>query len=272
MITKLCETTLTGGHHYNIAMLTLGLGCIGIGRKWGVTESAVPSGSEAVEFLHKAYELGIRYFDTAPAYGYSEERLGKFYAELSKEEQPSVTIATKLGEFWNFETSTAYRDFSYEKLKESIDSSLKLLGRIDILQLHGFTKEVWEKNKNDITRSFEYARSLGVKQVGASISNPNGAAIVFSKDDWTVIQFPHNILRPYDQNVIKEAQQKKKNIVINRPFAMGEIAAQNSEEAKRKAYSFVVKDIKDGVMLTGTKSVQHLKENLSLFEKALSLK
>ena len=53
---------------------------------------------------------------------------------------------------------------------------------------------------------------------------------------------------------------------------MGEIAAQNSEEAKRKAYSFVVKDIKDGVMLTGTKSVQHLKENLSLFEKALSLK
>lgn len=246
-------------------MVTLGLGCIGIGRKWGAVESNVPTEQEAVAFLHEAYTLGIRYFDTAPAYGYSEERLGKFYKKLTPEQQSTVTIATKLGEFWNFETGTPYRDFTYEKLQQSLDNSFKLLGRIDILQIHGFTKEIWEKNNLDLEKSFEYAKTLGVKQFGASLSNPDGAQIVFEKNNWNVLQFPHNILRPYDSKIIEEAISKHKFLVINRPFAMGEVTQQSVEDAKHKAYQFVLKDIKEGVVLTGTKSIQHLKENISLF-------
>lgn len=54
----------------------LGLGLTGIGRVWGAASKPVPSESEARALLEKAFELGIQVYDTAPAYGLSERRLG----------------------------------------------------------------------------------------------------------------------------------------------------------------------------------------------------
>ncbi|MBK9983475.1 MAG: aldo/keto reductase [Saprospiraceae bacterium] len=51
--------------------------------------------SAALQNLHVAYEMGIRYFDTAPIYGYgwSEKILGTF----SIDKRDSLFIATKIG-------------------------------------------------------------------------------------------------------------------------------------------------------------------------------
>jgi aryl-alcohol dehydrogenase-like predicted oxidoreductase len=78
--------------------VALGCGLIGIGRPWGFVASEVPTEEEAFSFLQHAFELGIRYFDTAPSCAYSEARLGSFLCKLTREQRQEVVIATKFGE------------------------------------------------------------------------------------------------------------------------------------------------------------------------------
>lgn len=249
-------------------MVTLGLGTISIGRVWGVTQTPVPSEEEAVSLLSTAYDLGISYFDTAPAYGLSEERLGTWLKKLSKADRSRITVATKFGEYWDFQKNEPYRDFGFLKIRESIERSFDLLGSIDIMQVHGFTKKVWDDNARDIIKGFVYAEQRGVRNVGMSLSNEDAAGVVLSNPDYSVIQFPHNIFHPYNKKIIQEAVRREKHIVINRPFAMGEIAELERKTAMSEAYRFIMKDIPNGVILTGTKSVKHLKENIHLFQKS----
>ena len=52
--------------------------------------------SEAVATISRAFELGVRYFDTAPYYGFgrSERRYGKALAEVRRDD---FAISTKVG-------------------------------------------------------------------------------------------------------------------------------------------------------------------------------
>src|SRR4051795_3013288 len=92
----------------------LALGTIGIGKPWGFANSVVPPESQALELLERAFTLGIRYFDTAPSYGISEERLGRFLCGLSAEERGSVRVATKFGEHWDAAAGEPFVDHSYD--------------------------------------------------------------------------------------------------------------------------------------------------------------
>ena len=83
--------------------LRFGLGLIGIGKPWGYANPEVPDESRARELLERARTLGVRYFDTAPSYGVSEERLGRFLASLSAADRGQLEIATKFGEHWDVE-------------------------------------------------------------------------------------------------------------------------------------------------------------------------
>ena len=78
----------------------LGLGLIGIGKPWGHTPAPVPSEREAIALLESAFDVGIRYFDTAPSYGdgVSERRLGRFLKRMPAGQRSQVTVATKFGE------------------------------------------------------------------------------------------------------------------------------------------------------------------------------
>src|SRR5579859_5038385 len=116
--------------------LSLGCGLIRIGRVWGVSQQSVPSEKEAHIFLEKAYSLGVRFFDTAPSYGLSEARLGKFLRKLSPKERKTIIVATKFGEHWNVEKQEAFVDHSYDALVKSLEKSFELLGKVDVLQLH----------------------------------------------------------------------------------------------------------------------------------------
>ena len=129
-------------------------------------------------FLEHAVELGIRYFDTAPSYGLSEERLGRFLRTLPESIRRELTIATKFGEHWNRGASQPYVDHSYDALRRSLDQSLAHLGRVDVLQLHKTSPEVLESG--DLARAWEYARSLGITRLGASVSDLESAALAIA--------------------------------------------------------------------------------------------
>lgn len=129
----------------------LGFGGAAIGNLY-----APVSDEEAYAAVHTAVLLGVRYFDTAPHYGFglSEKRLGEILAILDP--QQDLIISTKIGrklvpvspadlDFMlprqGFVTPEPYRsefDYSYDCALRTYESSLRRLQRerIDLLLVH----------------------------------------------------------------------------------------------------------------------------------------
>jgi D-threo-aldose 1-dehydrogenase len=129
-----------------IALSSMGLGCAQLG---GLYQAM--SDQEAFAIVDAAWNLGIRYFDTAPYYGYtlSERRLG---AALRGRSRGSYAISTKVGRLMlpdaevqpgenGWAEPLPFRphfDYSYEGIKRSHEDSLQRLGldHVDILYVH----------------------------------------------------------------------------------------------------------------------------------------
>ena len=78
--------------------------------------------------VHRALDLGINYFDTAPGYGNSEEVLGKALRDVSK----PIVLSTKIGGRQGCDLKDP------ASIRASVEESLRLLGRdhADILIIH----------------------------------------------------------------------------------------------------------------------------------------
>src|SRR5471030_1507449 len=129
-----------------IALSSLGLGCAQLG---GLYQAV--SDSEARAIVDAAWELGIRYFDTAPYYGYtlSEHRLGTALRECPRD---SFVASTKVGRLMRPDAGVPrgesgwaqplplrpHFDYSYDGVMRSHQDSLQRLGmdRVDILYVH----------------------------------------------------------------------------------------------------------------------------------------
>jgi len=249
----------------------LGAGLIGIGREWGHVKTAIPTEREAIDFLNEAYRLGIRFFDTAPSYGSSEIRLGKFIRTLTPTQRSEVTVATKFGEHWDDTKHEPYTDHSYQALTDSIDQSISRIGIPDVLLLHKTSPEVLRSE--DLRKALDYAVENGIKQFGASVSDPESAQIVLEDPTYSYIQVPYNTSKTDFSDVIDEAHTNGKIVVVNRPFNMGASVYEpvlGGDDPQTAAYRFVIQKLHNGdVALTGTKSLQHLRENMETFRAAL---
>lgn len=249
----------------------LGVGLIGIGRKWGHRETPIPSEEQAIAYLSHVYQKGITFFDTAPAYGSSEERLGKFLQTLSPEQRNGITVATKFGEHWDEDRGEAYADHSFPKLRASIDQSIARLGRIDLLQVHKTTPEVLRRS--ELAEAILYARKQGIKNFGASVSDSESAQMVCESDVFSSMQFPFNESNQTFLETIASAHERGKLVVINRPFNMGGVLYEKAqslspEQQRVHAYKFILDRLPtNGIILTGTKSPEHLDENIEAFSK-----
>lgn len=251
--------------------MELGLGLISIGRQWGHVERPIPSVEQVNDLLDTAVKLGIRYFDTAPAYGMSEERFGNFLKTLTPGQLQDVIVATKCGEHWNDNTSTTHVDHSYEALCKSIDQSLARLSKIDILQIHKATPQVLA---DDGTRqALEYAKSKGVTSSGVSVSDPETAKIAVTDPLFSLLQFPFNQSYRVMEDIFTSAWKAGKSIFVNRPLGMGSLMYDKDghfkgEVALIEAYRVIVSQQFRGAVLSGASSAEHLEQNLRAYQKA----
>ncbi len=146
--------------HTGLQVTRLGLGLAPIGGLYTSVGDA-----QALATLDRAWEQGLRLFDTAPLYGsgLSERRAG---LALSRRPRDEFVLSTKVGrllvsggtdepEIWpEAQSDLGPRfDFSYDGVMRSFEASLERLGlsRIDILHLH------------DPDDHFEQALSGGLK-------------------------------------------------------------------------------------------------------------
>ncbi|WP_261512246.1 aldo/keto reductase [Chryseobacterium paludis] len=129
----------------------LGLGGVAIG-----TAFAAITDDEAHNILQKAWDLGIRYYDTSPWYGLtkSERRFGKF---LQDKDRNDFVFSTKVGRLfkevpesevpptmWKKPLNYDFKhDYTADAIKRSIDDSLERTGldRIDIVYIHDLSED-----------------------------------------------------------------------------------------------------------------------------------
>lgn len=108
----------------------LGLGCMGLTFGYGPAVSE----QDAIALIHRAYDLGITFFDTAEAYsqGLNEEFLGKAVKSFRND----VVIATKFG-FLDGDASKGV-DSRPERIRTVVENSLRYLQTdvIDLLYQH----------------------------------------------------------------------------------------------------------------------------------------
>ena len=244
--------------------IRFGLGLIGIGKPWGHVPGTVPSDADARRLLDFAFEAGIRYFDSAPSYGCAEQRLGEFLRSLTAEERASVTVATKFGEHWDSAPGRPFVDHSYAALARSLEASIGALRSIDVLQLHKTTPEVLRSD--DLHRAWELAREQGINVLGASVSDLESARVACADGAYQMLQMPFNLRNRKFDAVFAKTEASGMWVATNRPYAMGELVESGASLVG--AFEFVAVRLPRGVVLSGTKSVEHLRENLRAFEEA----
>jgi len=117
----------------------VGFGGGGIGEVWGATTRG-----EAVRAVHRALDLGINYFDVAPAYGdgKAEEALGTALQGRTE----NVIIGTKV------RISAEDIENVAGAVKRSMETSLRLLKRdsVDILHVHNRFTETRGETPNSL--------------------------------------------------------------------------------------------------------------------------
>lgn len=169
----------------DVEVTRLGLGTAPLGGLFTPVSEEV-----AQQTVEHAYGLGVRFFDTAPLYGYgsSEARLGSI---LSKKPRESFVVATKVGRLLRDATADSHGydidrtqihkgepffkgtgqnvpifDFSYDGAMRSLEESLERLDldRVDIAYVHD-PDDHMDEAINGSYRALEHLRDQGV--VGA---------------------------------------------------------------------------------------------------------
>ena len=139
------------------------------------------SKEDAVKILRKAYEGGIRFFDTARAYTDSEEKLGLALSDVRE----NIFISTKLARF------------TVEDFWRDLETSLRLL-RTDYVDIYQFHNPTFVPRPGDGTGLYEAmleAKKQGkIRFIGITNHRLNVAHEAIDSGLYATLQFPFSYL------------------------------------------------------------------------------
>ncbi|PWG06195.1 aldo/keto reductase [Polaribacter aquimarinus] len=202
---------------------------------------------ESFQVLEDAYNLGIRYFDTAPGYGLAEELLLEW---LQTKDDDSIEVATKWGYTYtaNFDANAKVhevKEHSLAKLKEQWKFSKQLLPYFKVYQIHSTTLETGvlenEGVLNELVRlKKEHNLKIGITTTGTNqVEVIKKALTVFVDGEplFDVFQVTYNFLDQSLLEIIDELQQQNKSIVIKEALANGRVFSNKNYPHYEKMYS-----------------------------------
>lgn len=146
----------------------LGLGCMGLTWAYGKTDAA-----ESMRVLHRAFDLGINFLDTAEVYGpfTNEELIGRAIKSISRDK---LILATKFGFDITNDKKITGLNSNPAHIKKSIEGSLKRLGTdyIDLYYQHRLDvstpiEEVMHALANLVTEG--KIKYIGLSEVGPTV-------------------------------------------------------------------------------------------------------
>lgn len=244
----------------DISISRLGLGTVKFGRNQQVhypEAFELPTDKAISDLLARAADYGINLLDTAPAYGSSEERLGKFL----KTERNNWVISTKVGE--EFTDQGSYFDFSTTGVKKSIERSLKRLNTdyLDIVLVHsnGEDKKIIEEHEIFLTLA-DLKRDGLIRAYGMSTKTVEGGILALENSDVAMVM--HNPIYTEEKAVIHYAHQHNKGIFIKKAFASGHLQKIQGDDPVMEAMKCIFQEPGVTSIILGTLNPEHLHHNV----------
>ncbi|MFO7604408.1 MAG: aldo/keto reductase [Gammaproteobacteria bacterium] len=249
-----------------IQVSPLGLGTVKIGRDQQVkypTGFTIPDDAAVRALLGLAWELGINFIDTAPAYGTSEQRLG----QLLPKGQDWV-IVSKVGEI--FEQGESRFDFSAAHTRMSVERSLQRLGRevIDIILVHSDGNDRHIIEQETVLEELARLKQAGlIRAYGMSTKTVEGGLWTVEHTD--VVMATCNLSDDHDLPVIARAQALNKGVIIKKGLQSGHAHSTAGGGGVERAFEYVFSHAGVSSMIVGTINPAHLQGNVAMVEKIL---
>lgn len=233
----------------------IGFGAFKIGRnektKYAETY-ALPTDAESDRLLNAILDLGINLIDTAPAYGLSEDRIGRALAHRRKE----IVLSTKVGE--QFEAGQSTYDFSEAAIRTSIEQSLARLSTdvLDLVCVHARFPDL------EIVRDLPALATLAdlkrrgvIRAVGFSGKTPEAALAALPLVD--VLMIEYHVEDDSHADVIRRAAAAGVGVVVKKGLASGRIRPE-------VAIPYVLSNPGVCALVIGGLSIDHMRRNVEL--------
>ncbi len=203
------------------------LGSVQLGVPYGAANrTGKPTRAAALRLVTRAVDAGITKFDTARAYGDSEDRLGE-----ALRTRKAIRTITKLSPLAHLAPGATRREVR-AAVDTSIEESLYALRReqIDCLLLHraahmtAFGGAVWE-------RLIERLEDGTVLALGVSVQSPEEATAALACSDVRHLQLPFNLLdwRWADAGIVENIRSRAQVTIHARSiFLQGLLAADDA--------------------------------------------
>lgn len=252
----------------DIIVSPIGLGTVKFGRQLGVKYPhafTIPTDEEIHYLLNQAKAGGINLIDTAPAYGNSEERLGK----LLQGKRHEWVISTKAGE--EFIDGQSQFDFSCNGIRQSIERSLRRLKTdyLDILLIHSNGEDERIIEQEDVFSLLAQLKKDGkIRAYGMSTKTVAGGLLAAQLTD--VVMVTYNPAYTDEREVIQQAYHQQKGILIKKSLASGHLPWQGTAtDAIVETFNFIFKEPGITSIILGTINPEHLIHNINCLEVLL---
>jgi len=204
---------------------TMGLGCMRMSFGDKPTDK-----QEMIDFLHKAVERGVTFFDTAEVYGpFTNEELVGEALELFK---GKVVIATKFG--WKHGEKgphpTQGQDSRPEQIKRVADASLKRL-RVEVIDLFYQHRPDPNVPMEDVAGAVKDLIQAGkVKHFGLSESNAEQIRRAHAVQPVTALQSEYSIWwRNIEESILPTLEELGIGLVPYSPLGRGYLTGKVDE-------------------------------------------
>lgn len=245
----------------------LGLGTVKFGRNQGVKYPRtfeLPTDRAILNLLEAAWDLGINLLDTAPAYGASEERLGRLLRQCRRE----WVIVTKVGE--DFSAGVSRFDFSAAATRASVERSLRCLGveTLDAVLIHSNGNDLAILEQEAALSVLRDLQQAGwVRAVGMSTKTVAGGLRAVECCD--VVMVTYNPRERADLPVIRAARDAGKGVLIKKALQSGHLD-QSDADPVLAALRLIYGEPGVGSVVVGTLDPTHLRADAAAAEQALS--
>ena len=235
----------------------LGYGAFKIGRNQQhhfEDDYELPDEAGSAWLLNQVLDAGITLIDTAPAYGFSEERIGRAIGHR----RDDYVLATKVGE--EFSSNGSMFDYSSIAVRATVAKSLQRLRTdcLDVVCVHSDGNDLDVQRQTDVVETLlDLRRSGDVLAVGFSAKTADGARLAL---DWAdVLMVTYSLADPTFTDVIADAARTGVGIIVKKGLSSGRLAPA-------EGIPFVLDHPGVSSMLIGSLSWPHLRQDLAIAE------